>query len=133
MHSVCCLDANKALSFTSCLIAILATRLMLYFTYTTRCHALTNTYIHTYIHTYIQYTYICVYVCIHMYTVDGERFVGLNICSFSATEVVAEIFLHFLGHKQYISTHYLVQLKRGIYIHGKTFVVLLKTVKNGKD
>ena len=53
-----------------------------------------------------------------MYTVDGERFAGLNIRGFSAIEVVAEIFLHCLGHKQYISTHY---LKRGIYIHGKTY------------
>ena len=53
MHSACCLDANKAFSFTLCLIGILTTRLMLYFTYTTRCHALTNTYIHTYIYTYV--------------------------------------------------------------------------------
>ena len=53
-----------------------------------------------------------------MYTVDGERFAGLNFRGFSAIEVVTEIFLHCLGHKQYISTHY---LKRGIYIHGKTY------------
>ena len=42
-----------------------------------------------------------------MYTVGGERFAGLNIRGFSAIEVVTEIFLHCLGHKQYISTHYL--------------------------
>ena len=33
------------------------------------------------------------------YTVDGERFAGLNIRSFSAIEIFAEIFLHRLGHK----------------------------------
>ena len=33
------------------------------------------------------------------YTVDGERFAGPNIRSFSAIEVFAEIFLHRLGHK----------------------------------
>ena len=43
-----------------------------------------------------------------VYTVDGERFAGLNIRSFSAIEVFAEIFLHCLGHKQCISTHYFI-------------------------
>ena len=42
------------------------------------------------------------------YTVDGERFAGLNIRSFSAIKVFAEIFSRYLGHKQCISTHYLV-------------------------
>ena len=41
-------------------------------------------------------------------TVDGERFAGLNIHGFSAIEVFTEIFLHCLGYKQCISTHYLV-------------------------
>ena len=36
--------------------------------------------------------------------------------------------LHFLGH----NAHYLVQTKRDTYIHGKNFVVLLKTVKHVK-
>ena len=65
-------------------------------------------------------------------TVDRERFAGLNIRGFSAIEVFAEIFSCFLGHKQCASTYYLVQLKRGNYIHGKTFAVLLKTVKSMK-
>ena len=43
-----------------------------------------------------------------VYTVDGERFTGLNIRSFSAIEVFAEIFLHCLSHKQCISTHYFI-------------------------
>ena len=60
---------------------------------------------------------------------DGERFTGLNIRGFSAIEVFAEIFLRCLGHMHCISTHYLVYLKSGTYIHGKTFTVLLKTVK----
>ena len=33
------------------------------------------------------------------YTVDGERFAGLNTRGFSAIEVFMEIFLHCLGHK----------------------------------
>ena len=65
-------------------------------------------------------------VRIGMHTIDGERFTGLNICGFSAIEVFTEILSRCLGHK------YLVQLKRGTYIHGKTFAVLLKTVKNMK-
>ena len=55
----------------------------------------------------------------YVYTVDGERFTGLNICGFSAIEVFTEILLRCLGH----STHYLVQLKRGAFIHRKTFAV----------
>ena len=43
-HVVCCLDANKALGFTSCFISILAVHPMLYFTYDTHGNALTNTY-----------------------------------------------------------------------------------------
>ena len=33
------------------------------------------------------------------HTVDGERFAGLNICSFSAIKVFTEIVSHCLGHK----------------------------------
>ena len=33
------------------------------------------------------------------YTVDGERFTGLNIHGFSTIEVFTEIFSHCLGHK----------------------------------
>ena len=36
---------------------------------------------------------------IHIDTVDGERFAGLNIRSFSAIKVFAEIFSCCLGHK----------------------------------
>ena len=43
-HTARCLDANKALGFALCFIDILAACLMLYFTYSTRSHALTNTY-----------------------------------------------------------------------------------------
>ena len=43
-HSAHCLNVNKALGFASCFIGILAARLMLYFTYSTHVHALTNTY-----------------------------------------------------------------------------------------
>ena len=34
-----------------------------------------------------------------MTTVDGERFAGLNICSFSAIEVFMEILPRCFGHK----------------------------------
>ena len=34
-----------------------------------------------------------------LYTVDGERFTGLNICGFSAIKAFTEIVLHCLGHK----------------------------------
>ena len=33
------------------------------------------------------------------YTVDGEKFAGINIRSFSAIEVFMEILLHYLGHR----------------------------------
>ena len=60
--------------------------------------------------------------------VDGKRFAGLNICCFSVIEVFTEILSRCLGH----SAHYLVQLKRDTYIHGTTFVILPRTVKNVK-
>ena len=47
-------------------------------------------------------------------TVHGERFPGLNIRCFSAIEIFTEILSHCLG----LSVRYLVQLKRGTYIHG---------------
>ena len=59
-------------------------------------------------------------VSVVVYTVDRERFAGLNICGFSAIEVFMR------------SAHYLVQLKRGAYIPQKTFMVLLKTWKKQK-
>ena len=61
-------------------------------------------------------------------TVDGERFTGLNICSFSAIKVFTEVLCIALV----TNTHHLIQLKRGTYIHGKTFAVLLKTVQTQK-
>ena len=68
-------------------------------------HAYIHTY--TYIHTY-QCTYARTYICTYIHTVDGERFAGLNIHGFSAIKVFVEIFSCYLGHKQCISTHYLV-------------------------
>ena len=43
-YSACGLDDNKALGFASSFISISTVRLMLYFTYSTRGNALTNTY-----------------------------------------------------------------------------------------
>ena len=40
--------------------------------------------------------------------VNGETLAGLNIRGFSTIEVFAEIFSRCLGHKQCISTRYLV-------------------------
>ena len=62
-------------------------------------------------------------------TVDRERFAGLNIHGFSAIEVFSR---KYFNVALAISVHYLVQLKRDDYIHGKAFAVLLKTVKNQK-
>ena len=55
-------------------------------------------------------------------TVDVERFAGLNVCGFNPTKVFVEILSCCLSQKCLL-------LKRGTYIHGKTFVVLLKTTK----
>ena len=57
--------------------------------------------------------------------VDRERFAELNIHGCSAIEVFTEYFCIALA----MSAHYLVQLKRSTYIHGKTFMVRLKIVK----
>ena len=51
-----------------------------------------------------------------LYTVDEERFAGLKVRGFNPAEVFAEIFLRYLG----------------ACVHGKTFAVLLKTVKTRK-
>ena len=59
------------------------------------------------------------------YTVDMERFAGLNACGFNPTEVLAEILSCCLSQKY-------ILLKKGTYIHGKTFAVLLKTTKTMK-
>ena len=61
-------------------------------------------------------------------TVDVERYTGLNIRGFDSTEVFAEHFHVALAR----SAYYLAQLKRGAYIHGKTFMVLLKIAKTVK-
>ena len=57
-----------------------------------------------------------------MVTVDVEKFAGLNFHGFNPTKVFTEILPRFLSQKCLL-------LKRDAYIHGKTFTVLLKTVK----
>ena len=64
----------------------------------------------------------------YTYTVNEEIFTGLNVCAFNPIEVVAEILLRCLGQKCFLFS----TIKRGAYIHGRTFVVLLKTVKSAK-
>ena len=61
-------------------------------------------------------------------TLDMERYAGLNIRGFDSTEVFAETLSRCLGQNAY----YLAQVKRGAYIHGKTFTVLLKFAKTVK-
>ena len=56
------------------------------------------------------------------YTVDVKKFAGLNFCGVNLTKVFAEILLHFLSQNCLL-------LKRGIYVHEKTFAVLFKTAK----
>ena len=46
------------------------------------------------------------------YTIDGERYAGLNIHGFSAIKVFTEIFLHCLGHK---CSLFSVIKERGLY------------------
>ena len=55
-------------------------------------------------------------------TIDMETLAGINFCGFNALIVFAEILLHFLSQKCLL-------LKRGAYIHRKTYAVLLKTTK----
>ena len=57
-----------------------------------------------------------------MATVDVEKFTGLNFHGFNPTKVFTEILPRFLSQKCLL-------LKRDAYIHGKTFTVVLKTVK----
>ena len=59
-------------------------------------------------------------------TIDVEIFAGLNICGFNPIEVFVEILSHCLGHKCLFS------MIREVLIHGKTFTVVLKTIKTGK-
>ena len=73
----------------------------------------------------LSYTPHFKYKCIVYYTIDMKKFVGLNIHGFNATEVFTAIFSRFLGQKCLL-------LKRGTYIYGKTFEVLLKTTKTTK-
>ena len=56
-HLACSLDANKAIDFALCFISILAARLVLYFTYSTRGNALTYThsYMLLYTHAVVKY------------------------------------------------------------------------------
>ena len=63
-----------------------------------------------------------------IHTVGRERFAGLNVRGFSHIEVFVEILSRCLGQKCFLFSI----IKRGVYIHGKTFVVLLKTMKNTK-
>ena len=53
---------------------------------------------------------------ISIHTVDVERFAGLNVHGFNPTEVFTEILSYCLGQKCLL-------LKRGAYIHRKTFAV----------
>ena len=61
-------------------------------------------------------------------TVDGERFTGLNIHGCSTIKVLTKILSRCLGHKYSLFRI----IKERHYIHGKTFMVVLKTVKNAK-
>ena len=62
----------------------------------------------------------------HNYTVDVEKITGLlNFHGFNPIEVFADILSYFLTQKCLL-------LESGTYSHGKTFAVLLKTVKTVK-
>ena len=61
-------------------------------------------------------------------TVDVERFAGLNFHSFNPTGVLVEILLHCLGQRCLLFSI----IKKGAYIHRKTFAAPLKTVKTTK-
>ena len=69
---------------------------------------------------YLIDNYIYVASCVH--TVDMEKITELNFRGFNPTEVFTDILLQFLTQKCLL-------LKSDAYIHGKTFVVLLKTTK----
>ena len=57
-------------------------------------------------------------------TIDRERFAGLNVRCFSPIEVFTEILLRCLGHKCSL-------LRRGVYIHGKTFMCFIRIYHAG--
>ena len=61
------------------------------------------------------------------YNIDVERFVVLNIHGFNYIEVFTEI-LYAFPWPQVLIINFSV-IKRGAYIHGKTFTVLLKTMQ----
>ena len=61
-------------------------------------------------------------------TVDGQRFARLIFVVLGPSKFSRKYFRIALA----INAHYLVPLKRGAYVHGKTFMVLQKTVKNAK-
>ena len=63
---------------------------------------------------------------IYIFTVDAERFAGLNIHCFNFIEAFTEILSHCLYQKQLLFS---IVKTRGVYIQGKTFTVFLKTVK----
>ena len=62
------------------------------------------------------------HVAIQQYAVGVKKLTGLNFCGFNPTEVFTETVSHFFSQKCLL-------LKRGAYIHEKTFAVLLKTMK----
>ena len=64
------------------------------------------------------------YECVHNLniTVDVEKVARLNFHGFNPTEVSTEILSRFLSQKPLL-------LKSGDYIHGTTYMVLLKTMK----
>ena len=63
------------------------------------------------------------------YTIDVERFAGLTVHSFNHSKVFVEILSRCLGQK---CLSFSIIIKRGAYIYRKTFMILLKTVKNAK-
>ena len=67
-------------------------------------------------------------VNIWLYTVDGERFAGLNIHGFSAIKVFVEIFSHFLGHRYSLFS---INKERHLYSR-KNFCGIPETMKNAK-
>ena len=75
-------------------------------------------------HLYVLLVIQCISNLFH-YTVDVEKFAGLNVHGFNPTEVFTEILLDCLGQKCLL-------VKRGAYIRRKKFAVLLKTAKTVK-
>ena len=75
-------------------------------------------------HLYVLLVIQCISNPCH-YTIDVEKFAGLNVHGFNPTEVFMEILSDCLGQKSLL-------VKRGAYIHGKKSAVLLKTTKTVK-